>query len=143
MRSARTLTALAGSVAALTIVLSACSPFQPQEDLDPPIVAVVPPQTTGMDALLTGSLLIGSDCVYVVTGERGDTIRILPLFPVDVVRWAGEGRLEIKGEQYRDGDPIELGGGFVRGPGDERPLPADADIPAACDTDHVFAVSPF
>jgi len=116
-----------------TLLLAGCAAAEP---LDPDTVAIVPPQQTGMDALLVGALELGEDCVTVVTPEG----EVLPIFPATLVAWEGDS-LVIDGRAHIDGAPVWLGGGFIREGSDGRPLPGDAHVPEGCPTGTVFLVA--
>ncbi len=110
--------------------------------LDPDIVALVPPQTVAMDALLVGTLVIDEDCVYIdATEVAPEYERVLPLFPSDIVHWDG-GTLVILDEPYDDGDLVFIGGGFVAELTSSGRFPADTHIPTGCVTDYAFQVAP-
>jgi hypothetical protein len=67
-----------------------------------------PPAEAWHDALLTGTLHIDEDCVWVETPDA----TYVPVFPV------GEARMEagnlVYGRVWTDGETIEIGGGETR-----------------------------
>jgi len=110
--------------------------------LDPDIVALVPPQTAGMDALLEGELVIENDCVYIdASGIGPEYDRILPIFPSNTVRWDGDALL-IHDAPHSNGDPVRLGGGMIAEPTSTSHLPEEGHIPEGCSTEYVFLVAP-
>lgn len=84
-------------------------------------VALRDPDGFSMQALAHGVLVREDGCLYVGSGPH----RLLPVFPRGRVRWDGV-VLTFNGREYRLGDEIFLGGGFVR-PG------PDVTVPPGCD----------
>ena len=124
----------AATVAVLLLALAGCSAAP--APLNPDIVALVPPQGGGMDALLEGELAIGDECVTVTIPEG----TVLPVFPRPLVEWDGAS-LVVDGEPYEDGDPIALGGGFSPEDSDFSSPPPELHLPPGCPTELVFLVA--
>ena len=98
-------------------------------------VAMYPQPNGGMDALLEGTLTVIEDCVVVTQSDGSIAV---PVFPVGDASWDGdEGVLSWRGDEFREGDPISVGGGFS-----DAALTA-AYIPTSCAGTDTFAVSPF
>lgn len=112
-------------VAAAAAVLTGCVPSSGP-------LAMQPQAEAWHDALLTGTLRIDDDCVWIETPDA----TYIPVFPV------GEARMEagqlVYGHVWRDGDRIEIGGGETRTAG------RDWYIPEGC-PDAIFwgAAPPF
>jgi hypothetical protein len=67
---------------------------------------------SGATALVSGTVSVQQGCLLVATG---DGRFVLPVFPLDAVRWDNTNRvLVFKNKNYRDGDPITLGGGGIQ-----------------------------
>ncbi|MBO0982070.1 dihydrolipoamide dehydrogenase [Microbacterium sp. SD291] len=110
------------SAIACSAPAAAPSPSQP--------LAVYPDPDHGMDALFEGTLRVTDGCVTV---EPADGDAVTPVFPESDASW-DDGTLTWKGDEYRDGDRIALGGGL--GEAD------DAYIPDGCREYATFLVSP-
>lgn len=120
-------------VAALVLVLaSGCSAAAGLPDSGP--LAMYPRPDAGMDALLEGTLRVVDGCVTV---ESADAASVVPVFPVGDATWSDD-TLTRRGETYRSGDAIALGGGFSAGTTME-----GAYIPEGCASLELFTVSPF
>jgi hypothetical protein len=120
-------------VSLLAAALTACT-VGPEVPSSGPL-AVHPRPEAGMDALLEGTLRTDGDCIRVDFPPEGD---IVPSFPAGDATWdEAEGVLTWRDEQYADGDPIALGGGFGSTNG------ASGYMPEACAGLEVFIVSPF
>ncbi|WP_194409620.1 hypothetical protein [Microbacterium cremeum] len=132
MRTARTVIASVVVGIGLVMTLAACTAPGPLGGVPTSgPLAVHPRVDAGMDALLEGTLRPEGDCVRVVHGQG---VEAVPSFPAGDASFA-DGVLTWRGDDYRDGDPISLGGGFAS---------ADAGyVPEACRGHEVFIVSPF
>lgn len=96
----RRLLALAG-IAGAAALLAGCVPTSGS-------LAFQPPADAWHDALLTGTLHIDDDCVWVETPDAA----YFPVFPVGAARMeAGE---LVYGRAWSDGDTIDIGGGEAR-----------------------------
>lgn len=87
-----------------------------------------------MDAQLKGILQTTGDCVAVASP---DGTVIVPQFPAGDAVWS-DGVLTWRGSEYRDGDPISIGGGTGGVGGTE-----DGYMPEACQTYESWVVSPY
>jgi hypothetical protein len=99
-------------------------------------LAVHPRPEGGMDALLEGTVRIDDGCVRV---DYAPAEYAVPSFPAGDATYA-DGILTWKGEEYRTGDPIALGGGFA---GTASSPSASGYMPKACVGTEVFVVSPY
>ncbi|MEW1962155.1 hypothetical protein AB0269_06815 [Microbacterium sp. NPDC077644] len=114
-------------IATVALLLAGCSAPLPQSGP----IAVYPRPNAGMDALLTGALHVADGCVAV---ESEDGAVSIPMFPAGDAEWKDEA-LVWRGDVYREGDTISLGGGY--GGAD------DGYVPEACEDAEMFLVSPF
>ena len=85
-------------------------------------------------AAIEGRIVISEGCLVIDTGEN----YVQPIFPSDAVSWnASAQTLEFRGESYRVGDTISLGGGYsMRSELSE----LDSLTSPPCKTDTVFGV---
>ena len=112
--------------------LCACTPAGDIPDSGP--VAMHPRPDAGMDALLEGVVRTDGGCVR-VEHEGGTAV---PSFPAGDASWSDD-TLTWRGEDYVEGDPIALGGGFTG----TASFPASRGyIPKACVGLEVFVASP-
>jgi hypothetical protein len=126
-------TAPFGAILAFMMLTVGCS-AAPLPQSSP--LAVYPKPDYGMDALLGGTLRMLDGCLVV---ESGESMIAVPVFPSDDAVWDEDaGVLAWRGESYRDGDVISVGGGFVGNSDVE-----GAYFPEACEGNDAFLVSPF
>lgn len=101
-------------------------------------LAVYPRPDAGMDALLEGRLVLDPACVLVMSPDGGFS---LPVFPEGDARVDDEfSTLTWRGEEYRDGDPIALGGGFSAV---QDGYIEGGYLPPGCEGREMFLVSPY
>lgn len=130
---------IAGSALAVlgVALLSGCAVFAGGGEIPTAgPLAVHPRPEAGMDALLEGTLRVEGGCVQVEDIYAG---LVVPTFPAGDATYA-EGVLTWRGEEYRTGEPIALGGGFT---GTASYPSASGYMPKACVGLEVFVVSPF
>lgn len=92
-------------------------------------LAIRPGTGANDDALLTGTVRISSDCVWI----EAEDAAYIPVFELSEARIEGAGTL-IYGLRYRDGDRIQVPGGVSKKPGSDWYVPVgcpDADLWAA------------
>ena len=93
-------------------------------------LAVHPRVDFGMDARLGGTLRTDEGCVRIVVGDESEMV---PSFPPGDASFA-DGVLTWRGDEYRDGDEISLGGGLASD--------VAGYVPEECGDREVFIVSP-
>ncbi len=111
------------ATAAGAVVLSGCVPSSGP-------LAFQPPAEAGYDALLTGTLHIDDECVWV----EAEGTEYIPVFPVGVARMEA-GKL-IYAAAKSDGDTILIVGGEARTAGE------DWYIPAGCPDALLWSAAP-
>lgn len=116
--------------AVTTLMLAGCAALAQLPESGP--LAMYPKPNGGMDALLEGTLTVIDDCIAIAQSDGG---RAVPVFPVGDASW-DEGVLSWRGDEFREGDPISVGGGFS-----DAALTA-AYIPSGCGDFDAFAVAP-
>ncbi|KRB37206.1 hypothetical protein [Microbacterium sp. Root180] len=119
----RRVLAIAAGVAAVALGLTGCVPTGGP-------LAMQPRAEAWHDALLTGTLHIDDDCVWVETADAA----YVPVFPVGSARMEA-GRL-LYGATWSDGDTIDIGGGEAPEAG------ADWYIPDGCPDALLWGAAP-
>ena len=112
-------------VVPLVLGAAACAPR-------PSNVATYDADAGGMDALLSGTLSITTQCVTVASTD-GEVWT--PVFPHRYAQLAGDTLVLDGRDELLSGDPVELGGGEASEVG-------DAQVPGGCPTEHLWLVAP-
>ncbi|WP_084105611.1 hypothetical protein [Demequina sp. NBRC 110056] len=96
------------------------------ESVDSPLARYDWDATSGMSALLEGTLTLHDQCIYVAS----DTGEVVAAFPRSLTRWDADAQTLFFDETpYAIGSPIAAGGGFIQPSDDIEGL----SIPTACD----------
>ncbi|MBD3941411.1 hypothetical protein IF188_06830 [Microbacterium sp. NEAU-LLC] len=120
----------AGVTAALSLALASCAAGEVPSSGP---LAVHERPDYGMDALLGGVLRTDGGCVRVEPSAGSAGTATVVSFPAGDATWNGE-VLTWRGEEYRDGDEISLGGGLAPEP--------PGYVPEDCGDLEVWQVSP-